>query len=110
VNRNVVIGVGVAVVLGIGIAAAVFLKGTSEPKEPFPVSKPETKMPGPAVNQGPNWKWPDSKWKQWCVEHSRDAAAAKGCEGNAVFRRAAEQGVIGISDEERNRKLDEAWK
>jgi hypothetical protein len=29
---------------------------------------------------------------------------------NAVFETAAKQGVIGISDEERNKKLDENWK
>lgn len=83
-----------------------------EPKERFSTTVLESKSPkaGPDLRPGPNWKWPDSKWKQWCAEHSRDATAAKGCEGNAVFRRAAEQGVIGISDEERNKKLDEAWK
>lgn len=101
-KRNLIIGTAVivAVVITTVVAVRYFKPGeTTEQPNGLAIPAPSKGTPSKPVLRRPGPE-PSREDQRRCMEkYPKDAFA----------RHACEQGVIGISDEERIRKLDEAW-
>lgn len=102
-QRNLVVGVVIVAVVAVAtiVGARYFKKEekTEQPEALVMPSLPPTNAPGSTTLRRPGPE-PSLEAQRRCMEkYPKDAFA----------RHACEDGVIGISDEELKRKLNEAW-